>query len=410
MNLMPFSSGTPTPWFPTLQPVSSASSSFWETGQVHDCLRNLQDTIQLMKTVQKELEVMLVTKENNGSLENVDGTPLNVSFHRFSEVIRTKRVGLKLQESLTLEAANSLCSSVKSQLEPFNSLISQTSSWEEMSAAVKVANRIQKSKRNKHWRKRKRKFIAEMLSKECERFDQADQEADEWRAREIAKGIARRKVEKMKEIAKLKANEERQRLESELELVLIVERLRELRSIRIQKMKKQGHFLPEEDDKFIERVRSAVEEEERQAAAAAETDAARDAIATAEESRRIIQSSRSDPRDVSNSQGGGMESQDSLIETASEGGPGAARDQQRESDEQVSEGQGFGRTYDSIANLPVEFYHYYHGGNTDMGTLIEVRKTWDAYIRPGGSRIPGHWVQPPPPANEIWASYLIGPK
>jgi hypothetical protein len=26
------------------------------------------------------------------------------------------------------------------------------------------------------------------------------------------------------------------------------------------------------------------------------------------------------------------------------------------------------------------------------------------------SRIPGHWVQPPPPANEIWASYLVRPK
>lgn len=28
--------------------------------------------------------------------------------------------------------------------------------------------------------------------------------------------------------------------------------------------------------------------------------------------------------------------------------------------------------YESVANLPVEFYHYYHGSNTDMGTLIEV--------------------------------------
>ena len=26
------------------------------------------------------------------------------------------------------------------------------------------------------------------------------------------------------------------------------------------------------------------------------------------------------------------------------------------------------------------------------------------------SRMPGHWVQPPPPADEIWASYLVHPK
>ncbi|GAB2216500.1 hypothetical protein Drorol1_Dr00024274, partial [Drosera rotundifolia] len=41
--------------------------------------------------------------------------------------------------------------------------------------------------------------------------------------------------------------------------------------------------------------------------------------------------------------------------------------------------------------------------------IIQVRQSWDAYIRPGGSRIPGHWVQSPPPADEIWASYLVPP-
>ncbi|XVF22463.1 hypothetical protein REPUB_Repub12eG0174900 [Reevesia pubescens] len=108
--------------------------------------------------------------------------------------------------------------------------------WEEKSAASRLTNKINKSKR-------KRKRIAELLAKERERFDQADREADEWRAREIAKDIASRKVEKMKEIAKLKAKEEKKRLESELELVLIVEKLQELHSISIQKLKKQGALL-----------------------------------------------------------------------------------------------------------------------------------------------------------------------
>lgn len=44
----------------------------------------------------------------------------------------------------------------------------------------------------------------------------------------------------MNEIAKLKAREEKKKLESELELVLVVEKLQELRSIRIRKLKKQG--------------------------------------------------------------------------------------------------------------------------------------------------------------------------
>jgi hypothetical protein len=77
---------------------------------------------------------------------------------------------------------------------------------------------------------------------EHEGYEEADQKADEWRAREIAKLIAKRKMEKMKEVAEKKAKEERARLEEELEMVLMVEKLQELRALRIQKLKKQGNF------------------------------------------------------------------------------------------------------------------------------------------------------------------------
>jgi hypothetical protein len=48
-----------------------------------------------------------------------------------------------------------------------------------------------------------------------------------------------------------------------------------------------GRFFPDEDDKFMERVRAAVEEEERQAAAAADTRAAAAAIASAAEAAKV---------------------------------------------------------------------------------------------------------------------------
>lgn len=289
------------------------------------------------------------------------------------------------------------------QLEPFRFVADETTSWEEKSAAIRLVNKAHKSKRNKRWRKRKRKCLAEMLAKKHEQFEQADREADEWRAREIAKDIAKQKVERMNEIAKLKAREEKKKLESELELVLIVEKLQELRSIRIRKLKKQGHFLPEEDDKFIERVRAAVEEEERQALAAADTDAAREAIATAEESRKAIQNSEPFLKDGSCNDGVIKENEDGVSESK------CLRETSDNADK-GSERHGYAGVYDYVSNLPMEFYHYYHGSNTDIGTLIGVRRTWDAYIRPGGSRIPGHWVQPPPPSDEIWASYLVVPK
>ncbi|KAF5191689.1 U11/U12 small nuclear ribonucleoprotein, partial [Thalictrum thalictroides] len=394
----------PPPWYMIVQPTPAMSSSFWTTGNVHNRLQDLRETLDLAKSMKKELEVLNMSKETCNEEVNDDGDCDSVRL--FTKVLEEKKINMEMQELQSVEAVNSLIAKMNSQIEPFNVLMSQNCSWEEKYAVARLTSKIQKYKRNKSWRKRKRKRIAEMLVKERERFELADQEADEWRAREIAKDIARRKVEKMKEIAKLKANEERSRLESELELVLIVEKLQELRSIRIQKLKKQGHFLPEEDDKFLERVRAAVEEEERQAAAASVTDAAKDAIAAAEESRKTVQSNLPDAKDSSSiNENGGTVSQGRVTDTENE--KVFSEGAELKSEQQGLDAQSSSGPYNSVASLPVEFYHYYHGSNTDMGTLIEVRRTWDAYIRPGGSRIPGHWVQPPPPANKIWASYLV---
>lgn len=374
---------------------------------MHDRLKELQDTLTLATSMQKELEMLMTTKSTEESVEEGEGESTDPYACGLYEYLKDRKIDLEAQESLSVNAANALMSRLRAQLEPFRVIIDDVTPWEEKSMAARLSNKILKSKRNKLWRKRKRQRAAEIRTKEHEQFDQADRVADEWRAREIAKDAAQLKVEKMKEIAKLKAKEERKRLESELELVLVVEKLQELRSIRIQKLKKQGHFLPEEDDKFLERVRAAVEEEERQAMAAAETDAAKGAIATAEESRKTIQSGGLHSKDASDAKDGMKESNDEINESTDNLGSDAVPGP---SGEKGSKGQVYGGAYDSVANLPIEFYHYYHGSNNDMGTLIEVRRTWDAYIRPGGSRIPGHWVQPPPPADDIWASYLVRPK
>ncbi|XP_002511932.2 U11/U12 small nuclear ribonucleoprotein 59 kDa protein [Ricinus communis] len=410
MNSAPFHSysGAPAappsnPWLPILPPDPPQSSAFWETKNVHDRFSELQDTLILAKAMQKELEALMTLRDAKGSVEHGERGSIDPVTSSFSDYLKQRNIDFEAQESLSLDAANSLMSKLRAQLEPFRSLVDEASPWEEKSALVRLHEKMLKSKRNKLWRKRKRKRVAEMRAKKPEQFDQADREADECRAREIAKDAAQLKMAKMKEIAKLKAKEERKRLESELELVLMVEKLQELRSIRIQKLKKQGHFLPKEDDEFLERVRAAVEEEERQAVAAADTDAAKGAIATAEESRKAIQSLAPISKNSSANNGETKESKSKVTESKDSvdsvvvTGPSEER----------AEGQSYSGAYDSVANLPVEFYHYYHGSNNDMGTLIEVRRTWDAYIRPGGSRIPGHWVQPPPPANEIWASYLV---
>ncbi|KAL0464859.1 UNVERIFIED_CONTAM: U11/U12 small nuclear ribonucleoprotein [Sesamum latifolium] len=408
MGLAPFNSGPP-PWAPPpLPPLPPPSTSFWTAANVRSRLKELYDTINLAKAMQKELEMLIWMKEREATNEDEDKEHGDMSKDGFSKFMKDNQIGVEFQESMSLNIANAIMSKLRFQLEPFRVSTDENSPWEEKSAAKRLADKMQKYRRNKLWRRRKRKRIAENLSREREQFDQIDKEADEWRAREIAKDIAQRKVEKMNEIAKLKAKEEKKRLEAELELVLIVEKLQELRSIRIQKLKKQGHFLPEEDDKFLERVRAAVEEEERQSMAAAFPDAAKDAIATAEESRKHIQSHAPDMEEPGLNNSGDRESQDQENETANERVSNVVAP--KESRKVDTHGPSSSSVYDSVANLPMEFYHYYHGSNTDMGTLIEVRRTWDAYIRPGGSRIPGHWVRPPPPTDEIWASYLVKPK
>ncbi|PUZ58770.1 hypothetical protein GQ55_5G534800 [Panicum hallii var. hallii] len=405
----------PPPWQWQQPPQPPPAVSFWQRDNVRDHVRKLQETIEVSTALINELEEIAATRNPSdaaaqesdsssanlpsGSADSSEDKPL-----RFVELARSMGVSQDTHESMATDAANYLCHQLQHLLAPIASAINQSGPWEERSAMARLTQKLQKAKRNKRWRKRKRKHVAELFQKERADYDRIDQEADEWRAKQIAKDIAKRKVESMKQIARKKANEERKRLESELELALMVEKLQELRSIRVQKMKKQGHFLPEEDDKYLERVKAAVEEEERQAATAARTDAVKDAILTAEESRKAPQNENHHEDGSEHLKSGPTEDKNLGDVGISEKNDQAS--QKTEHEGHKVEGKGHGH-HDPVSNLPFEFYHYYHGSSYDMGTLIEVRRMWDSFIRPGGSRIPGHWVQPPPPSDEVWASYLV---
>ncbi|XP_009142681.1 U11/U12 small nuclear ribonucleoprotein 59 kDa protein isoform X2 [Brassica rapa] len=364
----------PFHWAPMLPPDPPRRGAFWNTKNITDQLKNLQDTIHLAKSMEKELDALRMIKDGKDSMEGVE------CLRRYVESVK---VDLEEQEKLSVEAANSLMSTLRAQLEPFRFVVDESSPWEEKSAAARLSCRMKKSKRNKLWKKKKRRCVAEMRAKEPERFEQADREADEWREKEMAKDMANRKVDEMKAIEKVKAKRERRRLEPELELALIVEEMQELRSLRIEKLKKQGHFLPEEDDKFFESVRAAVEQEENQAPSVTNTEAEENAIASVEDTN-LTTDNKIINKDM-----------DKEINDV------AAASCEKSIEAPLDSG------CENVSNLPVECYHYYYGSNLDMGRLIEIRRDWDAYLSPGGSRIPGHWVQPSPPANEIWASCLV---
>lgn len=83
----------------------------------------------------------------------------------FSEFLKDKKIDLESQVVLSVEAANSLMAKLRVELEPFRAISHEMCPWEEKSAAIRLSNKICKSKRNKRWRKMKRKRVAEMIAK-----------------------------------------------------------------------------------------------------------------------------------------------------------------------------------------------------------------------------------------------------
>lgn len=114
---------------------------------------------------QKELQMLMVMKDNKGSVESVDNFSSDHSVSGFLKYLEDRRIDLESQITLSVEAANYFMGKLRVQLEPFRFVADETTPWEEKSAAIRLANKARKSKRNKLWRKRKRKCVAEMLAK-----------------------------------------------------------------------------------------------------------------------------------------------------------------------------------------------------------------------------------------------------
>ncbi|KAK6140811.1 hypothetical protein DH2020_025441 [Rehmannia glutinosa] len=322
---------------------------------------------------QKKLEIFIRVKEREGTTEGEGEWHGDMSMDRFSEFMKDNQIEVEFQESMSLNTANAIMSKLRFQLEPFRVVTDGNSPWEEKSAVKRLADKMEKYKRNKLWRRRKRRRIAEKLDRECEQFDKIDKEADQWRAREIAKDIAQQKVEKIKEIAKLKAKEKK-KLESEG---------LSHQSASAQHYKEMEHsaflincfyhaviFFQKKMTSFLNGVRAAVEEEERQSMAAADMYAAKDATAYVDESTKDIHRRALDSEEPDLNYGGNKESQDQKNDTENECVSKVV--DLKESKNIGTNGPASDSVYDSVANLPMEFYHYYHGSNTDMGTLIEV--------------------------------------
>lgn len=109
--------------------------------------------------------MLILIKEDKGSKPDADNGSIDPSVSGFSKLLRDRRFNFESQELCSVEAANDLMSKLRVQLEPFRAIADDKGFWEEKSAAVRLANKIHKSKRNKFWRKKKRRVVFERIAK-----------------------------------------------------------------------------------------------------------------------------------------------------------------------------------------------------------------------------------------------------
>lgn len=107
----------------------------------------------------------MTMKDTKGSVQDVKSGSTDTCACGFLTYLEDGKIDLEKQELISVDAANAVMSKLRAQLEPFRIIMDETIPWEEKSAAARLSDKILKAKRNKLWRKRKRKHIAEMRAK-----------------------------------------------------------------------------------------------------------------------------------------------------------------------------------------------------------------------------------------------------
>lgn len=111
---------------------------------------------------------MLIRLKEGGGISEGEGEVVgggDMSMNRFSKFMKDNGIGVECQESISLNSANAVISKLRFLLEPFRVVADENSPWEEKSAVKRLADKMEKYKRNKLWRKRKRRRMAENLAK-----------------------------------------------------------------------------------------------------------------------------------------------------------------------------------------------------------------------------------------------------
>ncbi|CAG8561519.1 7559_t:CDS:2 [Paraglomus brasilianum] len=217
----------------------------------------------------------------------------------------------------------------------------------------RLKKKLSKIRRHKKWRTCHVKRLQSVRDERQRRRETLHKLIDEWRTEWIAKELASKREQARRNEAIKRVEAADQKKLRHRELTQLLEKVGKLRDIRRERLKREGHFFPEEDNEFFSRVASLSNamkiEQER----------------LDKEHLQAVQNKREE----------GIEE--------------GMKKQERERD---------------------LCYEYWHQAEMEIDCLVAVRRQWDAYLvppsAPGASRIPPTFVMPAPPANYIWASCL----
>lgn len=174
------------------------------------------------------------------------------------------------------------------------------------------------------------------------------------------------------------------KLTKETFLKKLAGKLVQLRSLRREKLKREGHFFPEEDDEFFNKIAKQAQKAERK-----ERKQAKQQSGGKDDVEMVVNEKVDDKREVN--------VEKSNPETTPT--PKQVTPENESKEDEV----------DNVINRDFWFQ-----AEKSLDNLVRVRHQWDVFIAPnnapGSSQVPPYFVEPSPPSNEEWAKYLIEKK
>ncbi|KAG2175044.1 hypothetical protein INT43_006106 [Umbelopsis isabellina] len=286
-----------------------------------------ETTSELHRAKTRLAEAILQHEQFNDILENAIASPDSLTDANMADLNNKK--------------ASALCVQLQNMLRELN----------EKSKLEQLKEKRARQKRKREWKRRHIKILQDTRNRRRERRLKIHQDIDRWRLEWIEKDAAdkqkekeRQEADKQRKLAASARNRERNNQ-------LLVDKLLELRTIRRNKLKAQGHFFPEEGNEFYEHIRKL------------------------------------------NQMGQESIKQDEPAEEE------VIALKPHEDDQWLHN------------DLDFDTYKYWCQGNSSLESLRKVRRQWDYYLtdtnKTNDMKVPLTMVQPAPPSNWIWATVLV---